>query len=212
MAHFFAKRSEMKKSGRRPYKINNSNITTSHFYNTMLLLFPFQKGICFCFKSHDYYYAECNKTVNSVKRSWRNYMARKATLLSWECKIQQTVTVFLEISGVCFHAFNVLIVFSGVTMSSYSHLLGHTIFRTHIVVIFFWGNVNTFGHKCISEWEKGDSFSPLLFWLVCIWAEMMWIWSRYLTKRNIFFLRKSSKECVESNWLFATNCPIIKKY
>ena len=51
-------------------------------------------------------------------------MARKATLLSGECKIQQTVTVFLEISGVCFHAFNVLIVFSGVTMSSYSHLLG----------------------------------------------------------------------------------------
>ena len=90
----------------------------------LLLLLPFQKGICFCFKSHDYYYAECNKTVNSVKRSWRNYMARKATLLSCECKIQQTVTVFLEISGVCFHAFNVLIVFSGVTMSSYSHLLG----------------------------------------------------------------------------------------
>ena len=156
-----------------------------------MLLLPFQKGICFCFKSHDYYYAECNKTVNSVKRSWRNYMARKATLLSWECKIQQTVTVFLEISGVCFHAFNVLIVFSGVTMSSYSHLLGHTIFRTHIVVIFFWGNVNTFGHKCISEWEKRDSFSPLVFWLVCIWAEMMWIWSRYLTKRNIFFFKKN---------------------
>jgi len=141
-----------------------------------MLLFPFQKGICFCFKSHDYYYAECNKTVNSVKRSWRNYMARKATLLSWECKIQQTVTVFLEISGVCFHAFNVLIVFSGVTMSSYSHLLG-TYTWTQNFSYLFCSNILLRECRLLSlsvfQNEKRETLSLRCFFGLCAF-ELKW--------------------------------------